>query len=329
MSLTTAAAIKLGVSAISAGTSFYNASQTDDLLEESNKAAAKYLESAKSRIEQDFYAGLNVPASAFEAELLSNLQATTTAIEALSEAGSRELLGGVGKVQAVQQAGADAARIKQEEQLFELEKFKAEKRDSINQQMLALDVSAERDRQKRIRDAEEDRATYMTQGFTSLGTAATTVLEESDLYKKSKDDRKLEKFLKENNISMGEYAANPEKFAEDFMIFKMTEKELDAYKQRKFDEEWEQGEGRELGKKAEEINKRSEGTSQDEEQEKNNSQHYKMAAAGSLTEVPGLIPVEQSPLMQSLFPSFEETMAKYGITLPQTKTYTTTDYLNS
>ena len=189
MSLTTAAAISLGVKAVSAATNFYNASQTDDLLEESNKAAAEYLQSAKSRIEKDFYAGLNVPTSAFETELLSNLQATTTAVEALSEAGSRELLGGIGKVQAVQQMGAETARAKQEEQLYELEKVKAGKQDEINQQMLQLEVTAERDRQKRIRDAEENRATYMTQGFTDLGSAAATALEQSDLYKKSKDDR--------------------------------------------------------------------------------------------------------------------------------------------
>ena len=306
MSLTTAAAISLGVKAVSAATNFYNASQTDDLLEESNKAAAEYLQSAKSRIEKDFYAGLNVPTSAFETELLSNLQATTTAVEALSEAGSRELLGGIGKVQAVQQMGAEAARIQQEEQLFELDKFKAGKQDEINQQMLQLEVTAERDRQKRIRDAEEDRATYMTQGFTDLGSAAATALEQSDLMKKSKDDRQLAKFLKENNITPQAYAADPEKYAEDVRVVNMTKKEKRLYN-------------------AEMDNKRRLGAEADEEFRKKQYDEQMAAAASIIPQTEGEINIQQSPLMQSLFPSVEETMAKYGITLPkQPKTYTIT-----
>ena len=326
MSLTTATAVKLGIDAISAVGSFRNAAQTDDLLEQSNKAATEYLESAKSRIEKDFYAGLNVPTSAFEAELLSNLQATTTAVEALSEAGSRELIGGVGKIQSVQQQGAEAARIKQEQEMFELEKFKAGKRDEMNQQMLQLETTAERDRQKRIRDAEQDRATLMTQGFSTLASGATTILEQSDLYKKSKDDRQLAKFLKENNISMGEYTADPAKFADDFMIYKMNDKEFKAYEERKRKEDYENSEDKEKAQKnfyATEEGQRQLGIQADAELRKKQYEEQ-MAAVGSLTDVPGLIPVQQSPLMQSLFPSFEETMAKYGITLPeQPKTYTT------
>ena len=195
--------------------------------------------------------------------------------------------------------------------MFELEKFKAGKQDEMNQQMLQLEVTAERDRQKRIRDAEQDRATFMTQGFSTLASGATTVLEQSDLYKKSKDDRQLEKFLKENNISMGEYSADPAKFADDFMIYKMNDKELKAYEERKEEEKRRKEEKIRLGNEADPEYRKKQYNEQ-------------MAAVGSLTDVPGLIPVEQSPLMQSLFPSFEETMAKYGITLPeQPKTYTT------
>ena len=322
MSLTTAAAISLGVKAVSAATNFYNASQTDDLLEESNKAAAEYLQSAKSRIEKDFYAGLNVPTSAFETELLSNLQATTTAVEALSEAGSRELLGGIGKVQAVQQMGAEAARAKQEEQLFELEKFKAGKQDEINQQMLQLEVTAERDRQKRIRDAEENRATYMTQGFTDLGSAAATALEQSDLYKKSKDDRLLEKYMKENNISMGEYAANPDKFAEDFMIFKMNDKEFAAFEQRKLEDQQEDTSITEEGVGKDAFYATKEGRKQlgiqaDSELRKKMFLQEQEAIASLTPQMAGQISIGPSPLMQNLFPTFEETMAKYGVTVPK------------
>lgn len=327
MGLGTAATIAtVGIKVAGAVGSFRAATQVDDLLEKANKDAAEYLNNARSRIEKDFYAGLNVPTAAFEDELLTNLQATTTAVEALSEAGSRELLGGVGKIQAVQQAGAEKARAKQEEELFALEKLKAENRDAMNQQMLQLEVAAEQDRVKRERDAQEDRATLMTQGFTQLGDAATTALSQQNLYRKSADDRKLEKFLKKNNITTSQYAADPDKYAEDFRIFKLSDKEFDA--EIEADLEKQQGESAVANfydsEEGQRLRAKKRGAEADMEFRRKQNEDL-MAAVASLTpQMGGQVSRGPSPLMQNLFPSFEETMAKYGIALPQNpKLYTT------
>ncbi len=210
MSLSTALAITTEVA--SAVGSFKNARQTTELREKSDKAAAEYLTKAKSRVEKDYYSALNVPMGAYDAALLNNLQATTTAVQALQEAGGRELLGGVGKLSAVQSAAAEQARIAQEEKMFELDKFKAENKDAMNQQMLQLEVNAEQDRVKRKQDAEEARAAFNQQGLKSLSSAAMIGLKQRNLNQTSSDDQKLKKILDAQGIDINEYAANPAKF---------------------------------------------------------------------------------------------------------------------
>jgi len=298
MGLGTAATIAaITTKVASAVGSFQNAKQATRLREQADKAAAAFLEKASSRIEKDFYAGLNVPVEAFENELLNNLQTTTTAVEALQEAGARELLGGVGKVSAVQAAVAEQARVAQGEKLFELEKLKAQNKDAINQQMLQLEVQAEKDRARRLADSQEARATFNQQGFQALGEAAMLGLEQTNLYQKNKDDRQLDKFLKENNITPQAYADNPEQYAEDLRIFKMSRKEKKLYNE-------------------EMDNRRRLGAEADEEFRIKQNEEQSAAVASLIPQTEGEINVKPSPLMQSLFPSFEETMAKYGISTP-------------
>jgi hypothetical protein len=310
MGLTTALAI--GTQVASAVGSFQNARQAVKLREKADKEAAKYLEKAASRIEKDFYAGLNVPVEAFENELLNNLQTTTTAVEALQEAGARELLGGVGKVSAVQAGVAEQARIAQGEKLFELEKTKAKNRDAMNQQMLQLEVQAEKDRVRRLQDSQEARATFNQQGFTSLANAAMTGLEAQNLYRKSADDRKLAKYLEKNNITPQQYAANPDKYAEDFRIFKLSDKEFDAEIEASLENQ--QGESAVANFYDTEEGQR---LLQTDPNLREKVFLQEQAAIGSLTpQMAGQIGVGSSPLLQSIFPTFEETMAKYGISVP-------------
>ena len=316
MSLATAATIAaITTKVASAVGSFQNAKQATRLREQADKAAADFLEKASSRIEKDFYAGLNIPVEAFENELLNNLQTTTTAVEALQEAGSRELLGGVGKVSAVQAAVAEQARVAQGEKLFELEKIKAKNKDAINQQMLQLEVQSEKDRARRLADSQEARATFNQQGFQALGEAAMLGLEQTNLYQTGADDRKLKKFLKENNITPQEYGANPQKYAEDFRVFKLTDKEFDAEIAAGLENQ--QGEAAETNFYATEEGRKQLGAQADPEFRKKQYESEMNAIGSLMPQMAGQINVGPSPLMQNLFPSFEETMAKYGINVPK------------
>ena len=212
MAIGTAALIGGAIKAGSGFMSFQQASQVKDLRKNADKSAAKYLAEASDTINKDYFASLKVPMEAYEAELLSNLQASTTAISALSEAGSRELIGGVGRVNAVQREAGESARLAQQKELFALDKMKAENKDAMNQQQLQLQVAGEQDRIKRNIDFDEQRASLQKQGFTSLTGAATQLVGGLSDTPLSKEDRKLQSLLKENNISASEYGANPDKY---------------------------------------------------------------------------------------------------------------------
>tara|TARA_R110000787_G_scaffold4016_5_gene15669 strand:- start:783 stop:1796 length:1014 start_codon:yes stop_codon:yes gene_type:complete len=212
MAIGTAALIGAGIKAGTGALSFQQASQVKNLRKDADKSAAEYLAKASDTINKDYFASLKVPMEAYEAELLSNLQASTTAISALSEAGSRELIGGVGRVNAVQREAGESARLAQQQELFALDKMKAENKDSMNQQQLQLQVAGEQDRIKRNIDFDEQRASLQKQGLSSLTGAATQLVGGLSDTPISKEDKKLQSLLKENNISASEYGANPDKY---------------------------------------------------------------------------------------------------------------------
>tara|TARA_R100000544_G_scaffold17228_1_gene8216 strand:- start:4913 stop:5959 length:1047 start_codon:yes stop_codon:yes gene_type:complete len=213
MAIGTAVAIGAGIKLVGAVGSFQQAAQVKDLQETADRQATDYLQKASDTINKDYYAKLKVPMEAYDAELLSNLQATTTAVEALSEAGSRELIGGVGKLASVQAKANESARLMQQKELFALDKFKADAEDSMNQQQLALQVAGEQDKQKRDIEFQEQRASLQKQGISQLASMATTIAGGLDDQKLSKQDKQLKGLLEENNISAKLYAADPEKYS--------------------------------------------------------------------------------------------------------------------
>ena len=79
---------------------------------------------AKAKAEKDYFAGLNVPMDAYEAEFETNLAQQQQAVEALQEGDARALAAGVGRVGAQAQAGAEQTRIKMGEEISDLNKMK-------------------------------------------------------------------------------------------------------------------------------------------------------------------------------------------------------------
>ena len=207
-----ATSIAVGSAIVGAGLSFNQAANARRAQRKADADAARYLADARKKAEKDYFAGLNVPLDAFEAELENNLQTTTTAIEALQEGDARALAAGVGKVGAQAQQNAEDVRIDMGEQMFALDKMKAENRDDINQQLIAMDAAAAQDAAKRAADADAQVAAANTAGINSLTSGLMTGLQASPLYGKSKADRELMKALDKKGITMAEYVANPDKF---------------------------------------------------------------------------------------------------------------------
>lgn len=206
---TTVAIIGAGVGA---ALSFSQASQARRAQRKADKDAARFLADARKKAEKDFFAELNVPLDSYEAELENNLQTTTTAVEALQEGDARSLAAGVGKVGAQAQQTAEDVRIAMGEQMFSLDKMKAENRDDMNQQLISMDAAAAQDAAKRAADADAQVAAANTAGINSLTSGLMTGLQASPLYGKSKADRELMKALDSKGITMAEYTANPGKF---------------------------------------------------------------------------------------------------------------------
>tara|TARA_R100001510_G_scaffold57741_1_gene67331 strand:- start:2457 stop:3482 length:1026 start_codon:yes stop_codon:yes gene_type:complete len=207
-----ATSIAVGSAIIGAGLSFNQAANARRAQRKADADAARYLADARKKAEKDYFAGLNVPLDSFEAELENNLQTTTTAIEALQEGDARALAAGVGKVGAQAQQNAEDVRIDMGEQMFALDKMKAENRDDINQQLIAMDAAAAQDAAKRAADADAQVAAANTAGINSLTSGLMTGLQASPLYGKSKADRELMSALDKKGITMAEYVANPDKF---------------------------------------------------------------------------------------------------------------------
>ena len=207
-----ATSIAVGSAIVGAGLSFNQAANARRAQRKADADAARYLADARKKAEKDYFAGLNVPLDSFEAELENNLQTTTTAIEALQEGDARALAAGVGKVGAQAQQNAEDVRIDMGEQMFALDKMKAENRDDINQQLIAMDAAAAQDASKRAADADAQVAAANTSGINSLTSGLMTGLQASPLYGKSKADRELMKALDKKGITMAEYVANPDKF---------------------------------------------------------------------------------------------------------------------
>ena len=190
MAVVTTAVIGVAVAGASAYQGFSNAAKQKQLAAEADTAAKKAMTEAKQKAETDYYEGLNVPMDAYEAEFENNLAVAQQNTEALQEGDARALAGGVGRVQAAGQEGAEGTRIAMGEEISDLNKMKADSKEAINQQLIEMDVAAAKEQNMRKRDAEAARSASMQQGIEGVGGVMTGLASMAPLYGKSKADRR-------------------------------------------------------------------------------------------------------------------------------------------
>jgi hypothetical protein len=165
---------------------------------------------ARKRAEVNQYEQLSIPTEAYEAEFEANLAADQQAIQALQEADPRSLAAGIGRVGAQQAEEAEKTRIEMGQDIYNLDKLKADSREKIKQQLIGMDVGQAADQEQRARDAQEAKAAAIEGGIAGLGQAAAGFAEAAPLYKMGKADRltargnKLN--LKAENLSGGRQA---------------------------------------------------------------------------------------------------------------------------
>ena len=195
MAVTTAAVIGIGTGIATSVKGFSDASAAKTAQQDADNEAKKMMAEARRRAEIDEYGKLSLPLDAYAAEFEANLAADRQAIEALQEGDSRALAAGVGRV-GMQQAGeALETRLNLGDEMFGLEKMKADAKTQQQQQLIAMDVGEARMQDQRSREAAEQRRLGIESGFSGIGQVAQGVGALAPLYGKSTGDRRAGKMM--------------------------------------------------------------------------------------------------------------------------------------
>ena len=184
MALATSTIIALGGAAIGGGMNLAQAAKARDRQKSADREAGRLMQEAKSKLEKDFYEGLQVPMDAYEQAQEANIQQQRQSIEALQQADSRSLAAGVGKVNMAASANTEKVRAAQAEEMFALNKMKAENKDEMNQQLASMDVAGAQDQAKRAAQADEQVGMYQSGAVNALTAGITSAAESQALYAK-------------------------------------------------------------------------------------------------------------------------------------------------
>ena len=195
MAAVTSAVVGIASGVGSAVVAFNNAKKQKELASEADKAAAKFMADARRKAEKDMYERLTIPMDAYEAQFENNLAVAQQNTEALQEGDVRGLAAGVGRIGAAAGVNAESTRIKMGQEISALERTKADSKDAINQQLLALDTAAAREQNQRMRDAEAARAKSIEQGVSGVTQALGSAADLVPLYGKNAGDRRASKLI--------------------------------------------------------------------------------------------------------------------------------------
>ena len=196
MAAITSAVVGVGGGVASSIQGFVGAAKQKRAAQEAEKEAKKFIGDARRRAGQKVYDTLSIPMEAYAQEYEAQLQSDIQALSALQEADSRALAGAVGKVGAQQTQEAAATRTAMADEMFNLEKLKADEDAAIKQQLIALDVAEAEMADQRAYEAEQARQQMIGQGFKGITTAASALGDA------------IEPFAKAGNIFKGKGAAD-------------------------------------------------------------------------------------------------------------------------
>lgn len=207
MAVTTAAVIGIGSGLASSVKGFMDASAAKTAADNAETEAKAFMLDARKRAEIDQYGKLSAPMAAYEAEFEANLAADRQAIEALQEGDSRALAAGVGRVGMSQADEALKTRVAMGDEMFALDKMKADSKQNINQQLLAMDVGEAKMQDQIAREEQERRTNAMMTGFAGIGQVASGINQLAPLYGSNQSDGRAEILAGDGKIQAAATAA--------------------------------------------------------------------------------------------------------------------------
>ena len=177
----TAMAISAGVSALSSGASFAQAGKQKKRQQEAERAAAKSMAEAKSKLETNFYEELSVQKEPYELEREAALSGLGSMVQAgqAGERGVGELAGRAALYNQNQQAQTRAAMGKE---MQSLDKLVADEDARLNNAKINLDLGEAAGQQQIAADARAARASANQQGVSGLVNLGQQAMKIPGLY---------------------------------------------------------------------------------------------------------------------------------------------------
>ena len=167
-----AAGIGAGTTLYGGAKSFSDASKARKRGEAAQRAAIKATEEAKRKIDVNRMEQLSIAKEPYELMREAALVQGATGMQAGVEGETRGAAATAGRTLMAQQQQQAGIRAAQAQQMDQLNKLIAQEDARIDQQLAGIAMDEAAGAQLAARDAEEDRAAYLTQGVTSLGSIA-------------------------------------------------------------------------------------------------------------------------------------------------------------
>ena len=167
-----AAGIGAGTTLYGGAKSFSDANKARKRGEAAQRAAIKAVEEAKKRIDINRMEQLSIAKEPYELMREAQLVQGATGMQAGVEGETRGAAATAGRIQMAQGQQQAGIRAAQAQRMDEINKLVAQEGARIDQQLAGIAMEEAAGAQQAIRDAQEDRAAYITQGFGTLGGIA-------------------------------------------------------------------------------------------------------------------------------------------------------------
>ena len=181
-----AATISAIVGVAGAGMSIAGGAAAKRRAKDASRASAAALEEARKTIEVNEQEGVQVPLDSYEMAMRETTAQQEQALAALTEADSRSLAAGVGKLSAAGGNVIEKQRQAMAQDIYKRDQAVAAEEANINNQLTNVSVQEAMGAQAAAQDAEQQATYAMSQGVIAGLGAGVDAYKASGLYEKDK-----------------------------------------------------------------------------------------------------------------------------------------------
>jgi maltooligosyltrehalose synthase len=179
------AAIGLGLQVLGMGKSLFDGISQKKKEREANRKAEVAMNQAKSRIEVNRMEGIQVPLDAYDSAIRGNTAQQMQALQGLTEADSRSLAAGVGKLAAAGAGANEGVRQEMEQAIYDRDKMVAGEQSRIDTVLANISLGEAAGYEKEAADREAMASQQISGAVAGAGNAAIDYYKMQDLYKRN------------------------------------------------------------------------------------------------------------------------------------------------